>query len=266
MSDSNSPSQGSERANFYFRCQRSGNCCRVGTGRVWVTSAEVAAMASAKGMTADAFIHRFVVRVRDRFSLMEEANGACVLLDGAAECSVYEHRPQQCRDFPQWSCFDADPRAWQRATEYCPGIHQVPSYEAWTQAVPRLRALLRQLGNEFSEELEPPCLSERGHCEASSMEVDYLLALLADPAVELPKLEDGELARCPALVGGKCLAGEHRPLVCRKLPASAHQAARLTLQHLADELNYPWSRGEWLSLIRDRAAAWRLIADKLPTV
>jgi len=87
---------------FSFDCHRCGNCCRVGHGKVWFEESDLPAMARAFGIAQDAFVQRFVRRVGDRLSLMENADGSCSLLDGDSHCSIYEIRPKQCRDFPFW--------------------------------------------------------------------------------------------------------------------------------------------------------------------
>jgi uncharacterized protein len=247
----------------YFRCQRSGNCCRVGTGRVWVTSADLVAMAGVMEMSEQAFTQRFVVRVGEQLSLREAENGACLLLDGAAECMVYQQRPQQCRDFPEWSCFDRDDRAWQLATEYCPGIHRVPDAEVWAEGWRRLQQLYQRLEQAVIPELAAPCVQTPGLREGSSLEVDAFLAGYPSPE-SIASTQAGP--SCPALIGTHCTAGSVRPLACRNLSPNQLHQSMLEVQQIAEHINYPWSRGEWCSLILDRAEAWRQIAAKLPSL
>ena len=222
---------------------------------MWLTSANVLAMADALEMSEQTFLQRFVVGVGGRLSLREADNGACLLLDGSAECMVYAQRPQQCRDFPEWSCFESDDRAWQLATEYCPGIHRVPSAEVWALGRPKLQALYQGLrpsmeqGNKVA-----PCLQNPGRREASSLEVDRFLARYRPTTSET----------CPALNGDLCIADDARPLACRNLGPEQLQEAMFQVQQLAEELGYPWSRGEWCTQLLDRAEAWRRLVAKLP--
>ena len=67
-----------------------------------------------------------VVRVGERLSLREGANGACCLLEGLSECSVYDARPDQCRSFPYWPSILAGGEALGEAAAYCPGLEVLP--------------------------------------------------------------------------------------------------------------------------------------------
>lgn len=231
-------------------------------------------MAAELKMTPKAFRRRFVVQVGERWSLREADNGACLLLDGTAECTVYEKRPQQCRDFPQWSCFERDAAAWQQATQYCPGIQRIPDQETLNAGWVELQTLYQRFKPKASpvragkvgelDEKIPPCLQAEGRLEASAMEVDVFLAQHAEALTT--KEATSHAAACPALVHQLCTAGETQPLACRNLNPDEFQQALMLLQLIADDLGYPWSRGEWHSLLTDRAAAWRQIAAKLPRI
>ena len=214
-------------------------------------------MAVAKQMSEQAFAEHYVVQVGERFSLKEESNGACVLLEGQAQCTVYQQRPQQCRDFPEWSCLRESDQAWQRAAEYCPGIHRLPSAEAWKQVVPLVQEVLEQADDEVSADEVAPCLNASGQWQGSSLEVDYFLTKFQPQP---------DQQQCPALKGQKCMADGYRPLICRALSTDAYLQASVALQQLAERLDYPWSKGDWLALLVDRATAWRQIAAKLPTL
>ncbi len=79
-------------------------------------------MAAAKKMQLEAFVALHVARVGDKLSIREGAHGRCSLLEGSCECSIYQARPQQCRDFPFWDKLQTDREALERAARYCPGI------------------------------------------------------------------------------------------------------------------------------------------------
>lgn len=122
-----------------FTCTQCGNCCGGAPGYVWVTRAEVAALAAATGMSVDAFERRHVRPVGARRSLKELENGDCEFLrrtaQGKAYCSVYDVRPRQCRTWPFWVENLAAPEAWQDASAGCPGInagehHPLPVIQA----------------------------------------------------------------------------------------------------------------------------------------
>lgn len=100
-----------------------GRCCRGEGGYVWVSREELEAMAAAQGMNPGLFAKQYVRRAQGKLSLQERViNGEhfCCFFDRAAcRCSLYEQRPQQCRTFPFWERFKADP---QELLRECPGV------------------------------------------------------------------------------------------------------------------------------------------------
>ena len=84
---------------FRFSCRRSGRCCTVGDGFVWIEPEEVDSLGAALGLDAAHFEARFVRTVPDprsgepRLALRERtedgAAGRCALLEGRNHCSVY---------------------------------------------------------------------------------------------------------------------------------------------------------------------------------
>ena len=58
-----------------------------------------------------------------RISLKEKDNYDCIFWrDGG--CSVYPHRPLQCRSYPFWSPNLASRSAWDSLDPTCPGVNQ----------------------------------------------------------------------------------------------------------------------------------------------
>jgi len=105
-----------------FSCTECGDCCSGAPGYVWVTKAEIQAMADKLGITVAAFEKAFVRQVGIRKSLLERDDGDCVLLDPKTRrCRVYEARPRQCRTWPFWDSNLATPDAWKSTCEACPG-------------------------------------------------------------------------------------------------------------------------------------------------
>jgi hypothetical protein len=91
-------------ADIEYICQRCTACCRW-PGHVKITDAEIAAMAEFLGLPEFEFIQRFTHLRTDRrgLSLIEQADGACIFLEGN-ECAIQLVKPQQCRDFPnKWN-------------------------------------------------------------------------------------------------------------------------------------------------------------------
>jgi Fe-S-cluster containining protein len=106
-----------------FTCTRCGRCCTGRPGYVWVSASEAKALAQRLGLSLDAFGVRYLRAVNGRYSLREDANGACLFLDVAGgECRVYESRPMQCRTYPFWPAVLRSPDTWREEAACCPGI------------------------------------------------------------------------------------------------------------------------------------------------
>ena len=105
-----------------FECSQCGDCCTGAPGYVWVNKAEVEALAAHQGMTVDEFQQRFVRKAGIRQTLAERDNGDCIFFDGKLrKCTVYEHRPRQCRTWPFWDSNLRTEQDWKRTCEVCPG-------------------------------------------------------------------------------------------------------------------------------------------------
>ena len=117
------------RDGLRFECTACGKCCTGVPGYVWVTEAEIAAMARFKGQTPERFRRQYVRRVGKRLSLVERKNGDCVLLEGG-KCSVYPAKPTPCSTFPFWDGPLESSDAWKETAERCEGIGRGPVYTA----------------------------------------------------------------------------------------------------------------------------------------
>lgn len=107
---------------FVFRCRRSGNCCAIPGGFVRLTASDVAAIAAHLGLGEAAFRSRYLQPDGER--LKDGLGNRCVFLqDGAqAGCSIYEVRPQRCRDWPFWPEVLQDDALRALVMRTCPGI------------------------------------------------------------------------------------------------------------------------------------------------
>ena len=104
-----------------FTCRQCGNCCRgPEPGYVWVSDAEIAALAQRLGLTVEQFGRTYLRRVGARLSLVERANHDCVFWREGEGCAVYEQRPEQCRTFPFWKDITATRESWSRFS-WCAG-------------------------------------------------------------------------------------------------------------------------------------------------
>ena len=112
-----------------FECTQCGDCCTGAPGFVWVTRAEIEALAAQVNLPVDEFEKRYVRRVGIRHSLVEFPNGDCVFFDGdSRRCTVYEARPRQCRTWPFWHSNLKSPEDWRHTCEVCPGSGQGTLY------------------------------------------------------------------------------------------------------------------------------------------
>lgn len=108
-----------------FRCTGCGDCCSGEPGFVWVTQAEIDAMARHLDQSPAEFEQRYVRAVGVRRSLIELRSGDCVFLDRRnGGCLVYPARPRQCRTWPFWAANLRSPQTWQETAEACPGCNK----------------------------------------------------------------------------------------------------------------------------------------------
>ena len=232
---------------FEWTCLRSGRCCTVGGGDGTVTRGivrvqedEIQALAQSAGMTEEAFCAHHLRTVPDPvdgqliLSLREQpVSGACTLLEGSNQCTVYEARPEHCRTFPYWKGILNDPADLERARAVCPGIRMIPSAEQKAAAFEELQELYGRVA-KWVESSRVVCLS-RGVCchfedaghelMAGSLEADYCVE--KNPKTSVPAAP----GRCPYHVEGKCTAREGRPLGCRTYFCHAGYAEALEAGH-----------------------------------
>ncbi|MHC4380817.1 MAG: YkgJ family cysteine cluster protein [Planctomycetota bacterium] len=218
---------------FHFSCHRCGNCCRVGHGQVWFEQEDLPAMAQLLDMTVESFTRRFVRQVDGRLSLREDPDGSCMMLDGQEHCSIYEHRPEQCRTFPFWPKLEDSQAELEEAAAYCPGIQRFPEEEVVALVLTQTAQLLEAaLGKQSSRSNPGTSSSPDGDRWGSSLEVDLYLATATERRIH------------------------HADLL---------QALRHDLENLATRSGYPWSVAPWERLLADRRAGW-MARGGLPTL
>jgi hypothetical protein len=130
------------RDGLQFTCTQCGDCCSGAPGFVWVTTAEIQALAGfVTGGDVEAFEDQYVRRIGARRSLKEFPNGDCVFLDEKTRrCTVYADRPAQCRTWPFWDSNLQTPEDWERTCRDCPGsgkgrLYQVEKIEEQRKVV-----------------------------------------------------------------------------------------------------------------------------------
>lgn len=113
-----------------FECSQCGDCCTGAPGFVWLNKAEIAALAKSQDLDEETFEETYVMQVGIRKSLKEFPNGDCVFFDGQKrKCTVYDHRPRQCKTWPFWDSNLRSPETWAETCEACPGSGQGKLYQ-----------------------------------------------------------------------------------------------------------------------------------------
>ena len=227
---------------FGFRCRRSGRCCQVRGGVAWVDPSEQAAIASHMNLSNETFRTRHTRQLTDprsgqlRSALRDREDGACELLDGGNQCSVYEARPKQCRDFPFWGSVADDSGAFERARDICPGIEAVPS-QAFTARVVRELAELMAAHSTAPAET---CPHDHGGelVQVSRLEFEAVAIANDTRGNSAPKARV-----CPSLRGSQCTQPGAKPIACRQLDEPKREDLYAKLQDLHRRSGYPHTTG-----------------------
>ena len=117
-----------------FQCTGCGACCSKEPGYVWLSAAEIHAIADHLQISKEEFLRRYTRSIFGRISLLEnKITFDCVFLKDN-KCQIYSARPMQCRTFPWWKENLESPAAWRETAVRCEGIDHadapVVSFEA----------------------------------------------------------------------------------------------------------------------------------------
>lgn len=104
-----------------FACEGCGKCCTGGPGYVWVSEAEIDAIAAYLRIERHAFRRQHLFLGYRGYSLREKPNYDCIFME-AGRCRIYPVRPRQCRSFPFWPDALRSPERWQHYASACPGM------------------------------------------------------------------------------------------------------------------------------------------------
>jgi Fe-S-cluster containining protein len=122
-----------------FSCTRCSRCCRLAPGFVFLTREDLSRLVQATGLPAREFVDRYCRQVGlnsfQRLSLKEKHNYDCIFWEEQG-CTVYEHRPYQCRSYPFWRANLETRDTWEALKASCPGVgqgrlHSRREIEAW---------------------------------------------------------------------------------------------------------------------------------------
>ena len=120
-------------AGLHFECTGCGACCAgPEEGFIWVTKPEVTFIADFLKLSVNQVRQRYMRREGLRTTIIEEPRTKdCIFLQmskGQGTCRIYPVRPNQCRTWPFWASNLANPNAWNRAAQNCPGINRGPLF------------------------------------------------------------------------------------------------------------------------------------------
>ena len=114
-----------ERRFFCTRCNR---CCRHDEGYVFLSQADLERLSAGLALPIAEVVDKYCRKVHSagfaRLSLGEKRNLDCIFWEGG--CTVYNHRPLQCRSYPFWAAFSEDNDGWEAEAHNCPGMNVGP--------------------------------------------------------------------------------------------------------------------------------------------
>lgn len=118
---------------LHFECLRCGACCSgPSEGYIWLTGPEIELIANFLRIEPEQLRQKYLKRRGLRTTIIEDpATKDCIFLegiDGQKRCMIYPVRPNQCRAWPFWPENLADPNAWNKAAQKCPGINRGKLY------------------------------------------------------------------------------------------------------------------------------------------
>ena len=171
-----------------------------------------------------------------RSALRDREDGACELLEAGNQCSVYEARPKQCRDFPYWDSVAGELASFERARAICPGIEAVPSPHFTDRVVRQLV----QLMDAHAPTPTATCPHGQGGELAQVSRLEFeAIAAAQTPASERP----GTPRTCPSHRDSLCAHPSAKPIACRELDEADREALYAQLQDLHRSSDYPHTTG-----------------------
>ncbi|MBN1241531.1 MAG: YkgJ family cysteine cluster protein [Spirochaetales bacterium] len=149
-----------------FECERCSACCRHEPGYVFLSSRDIRDLMEALALDFRSLLRNYC-RIVDlgshaALSLRETKNFDCILW-GQGACTVYAHRPVQCRTYPFWTQVLATEAAWKTESASCPGIGKG-----------RKRSL-SEIESRLAERRESPALKLERGVRMEDLDEDSLL-------------------------------------------------------------------------------------------
>ena len=117
-----------------FSCQRCSFCCGHSPGYVYLSRSDLDRLCKGTGLSIKDFVKKYCRQVqyyegKTVISLLEKPNYDCIFWDKG--CTLYEHRPSQCRTYPFCAWIVKDKASWDEIAQECPGMN-VEGGKVWT--------------------------------------------------------------------------------------------------------------------------------------
>ena len=104
-----------------FTCQRGCvNCCET-RGFVYLSEDDVVRIAAYLGLSCAAFEAEYILRFKHVIRFKKPLDNQCHFLTSEG-CSIHSVKPTQCRLYPFWPELVENRKAWNEASQTCPGI------------------------------------------------------------------------------------------------------------------------------------------------
>ncbi|MBR3664452.1 MAG: YkgJ family cysteine cluster protein [Desulfovibrio sp.] len=116
-----------------FDCKMCGSCCE-GTGGIVVSPKDLNRLASYLAISEEQVIERYAEYVGSKLKLRNAENGCCIFFAKDQGCQVHAGKPDICRAWPFFRGNLIDAESFAMAKEYCPGIKQGVSHQAFVEA------------------------------------------------------------------------------------------------------------------------------------
>jgi uncharacterized protein len=149
-------------AGLRFECTKCSYCCRYTPGFVFLSHNDLGRLVTAFHMEQDEFIAtycRFVdMSDRVKLSFIEKDNYDCEFWEKNG-CSIYEHRPLQCKSYPFWGSNLQSPKEWAELGFFCPGVgkgtcHSQGSIEEWIHIIEKENYDFARIREDFEQQHE----------------------------------------------------------------------------------------------------------------
>lgn len=114
-----------------FECRLCGHCCR-GRGGIVVSDADLSRLCDFLAVTADTFESKWGRRHGGKLFIRSNESG-CVFFRKGEGCSIHAAKPDICRAWPYFRGNLVDSESHALAKEFCPGIPQEQSHDAFVR-------------------------------------------------------------------------------------------------------------------------------------